>query len=132
MIELTAKNKAISSGSKPGVRKSGKVAVAQKRMEKAAAAKKAAPKPPAKQPSDTFDVGDGPEDVANEDEEVNFHAGMNRKARDYEANDADGDGTSTLTSSAPWSARVRRASSRMRSCRCGSMSWTPTAPAKWT
>ena len=41
---------------------------------------------------DPYDVGDGPEDVANEDEEENFHAGMARKAQDYEANDADGDG----------------------------------------
>ena len=41
VIELTAKNKAISSGKQPAaVRKSANVAVAQQRMDKAAAAKK--------------------------------------------------------------------------------------------
>ena len=38
-----------------------------------------------------WDVGDGPADVGNDDEEENFEAGMQRNAQDYEAHDADQD-----------------------------------------
>ena len=38
-----------------------------------------------------YDVGDGPADVANDDEEENFAAGMRQNAMDYQAHDADQD-----------------------------------------
>jgi len=40
---------------------------------------------------DTWDLGDGPEDVGNAEEEEDFETGMRRNAQDYEAADADQD-----------------------------------------
>ena len=71
-----------------GVKKGGDKVVAANRVSGGA---KPAKQAPTGGGGEDYDAGSGPEDVAGEEEEENFEAGMHRAARDYEAHDVDQD-----------------------------------------
>ena len=138
VIELTAKNKSMSSSKKNvGMRKPSIIAVSSKRLAakgkdaggKLQKSPKAArpPMPPKKMSSSALES----DDVAGDGDE-DFGRVMNRKAQDYEAADADGDNQLDFDE---FCAMVRngeeRASSRTRSCWSASSFWTKMAPARW-
>ena len=77
---------------------------------------------------DAYDLGDGPEDVANEEEEENFQAGMRRNAQDYEAHDADQDNKLDFGEFCAM-VRSREEGEQLRSCagRIRSARTTPTS-----